>query len=141
MNYPNILQQNSYSSFFKGKFLLIGNCIENLYPDILGEFQDKWKNVISICLERDHYNQMVAKLFDILGTGNVKKVGFLTVNGSPHCVQVHFVSKYLKRGLNKEVDFEHYVINNDGKVFKVAMEAINDSRDFVSLGKEISNIQ
>jgi len=135
---PNLLQQNLYSKYFKDQFLLIGTCVENMHPEVLKKFTSKWKNVLSICLEIEHYNKMVAKLFDILGTGNVKKIGFLTVNGSPHCVQVHFASKYLKRGLNKEVIFEHYVVSDDGKVFSVSMDEINESRDYVKRGKLVA---
>lgn len=139
MNYPDLLSQSIYSPFFNGKFLLMGSCVANSYPEIIKDFEKKWKNLVSICLEQEHYNKMVSKLFNVLGTGNVKKIGFLTVNGSPHCAQVHFASKYLKRGLNKDVIYRHYVINDDGKVYEVSMEAIDKSRDFVTIGKALTN--
>ncbi|HUS59935.1 MAG TPA: hypothetical protein VMX76_00965 [Nevskiaceae bacterium] len=86
MEYSNLLELNVYSNRYKGRFLLIGSCLPDLYPKVVEKFEKRWKNVVSFCLGQFHYNQLVAKLFDILSLGNTKKVGFLTVDGSPHCV-------------------------------------------------------
>lgn len=132
----NILENNVYSKVFKDKFLVVGVCVEDLYPEIFEKFKKEWKNVVYFCLENNHYNQLVAKLFDILSIGNTQKVGFLTVDGSPHCVQMHFASKYLKRGLKNNVEFEHYVINKNGNVFKIDLDTIDDSKN-LSRGKNV----
>jgi len=50
---------------------------------------------------------------------------------------MHFASKYLKRGLKNKIEFEHYVIRKDSKVFKVGMKEIDKSRDFSLFGKEV----
>lgn len=94
-------------------------------------------NVFSLCLEKLHYNQLAAKLFNILALGRVKKVGFLTVDGSPHCIQMHFASKYLKRGLKEKVEFKHYVVAKDGDVFKVQMEEIDKARNLSAPGERV----
>jgi hypothetical protein len=138
MEFPNLLSENIYSKKFEGDFLVIGSCVSKLYPEIIQEFQNEWKNVFSFCLEQFHYNQLMAKLFDILALGKTNRVGFLTVDGSPHCVQMHFASKYLKRGLAKNVEYKHYVINNDKKVFLVSLEAIDKMRDLADNGTEIN---
>lgn len=138
MTYPNILEQNIYDKGFKGKFLVIGSCLPGVYPEVIKKFEKEWHSVFTFCLEQFHYNLLTAKLFDILAVGNTRKVGFLTVDGSPHCVQMHFASKYLKRGLKiQTIDYQHYVIRKDGKVFEVRPELIDRARDFSSIGKEI----
>ena len=126
----NILEVNIYDEIFNDKFLIIGSCVENLYPTIFKKFGHDWKNVVIFCLENNHYNQLTAKLFDILAIGNTNKVGFLTVDGSPHCVQMHFAAKYLSRGLKNSVNFEHFVIDKNGKVFKINEEIIENSKNF-----------
>lgn len=136
MNYPNLLDQNVYGKKYQGQFLVLGTCLSGLYPETIKKFEKKWVNVVSFCLEQFHYNQLVAKLFDILAIGKVNKVGFLTVEGSPHCTQMHYASKYLQRGLKNSVEYEHYVIRKDGKVFKVSMESIDKSRNLSDYGKE-----
>jgi hypothetical protein len=133
---PNILEQNIYNPDFKDKFLLIGSCIETMYPEILEKYKKKWGNCFSICLEQFHYNQLHSKLVAILSLGNTKNVGFFTVDGSPHCVQVHFVSKYLKRELKNDIEFKHYVINKNKEVFEVSLEQIDSSRDFSRIGEK-----
>ncbi|MDP2861019.1 MAG: hypothetical protein Q8N98_04915 [bacterium] len=140
MNYPNILEQNIYDKGFKRKFLVIGSCLPKTYPEIVKKFEKEWGSVFTFCLEQFHYNQLIAKLFDILAIGNTQKIGFLTVDGSPHCVQMHFASKYLRRGLKiQTIDYQHYVIRKDGKVFKIKPELIDRARDFSGIGEEITS--
>jgi hypothetical protein len=135
--YPNILNQNIYSQKIEKQFLIIGSCLPDIYPEVVKKFQKKWKNVFSICLEEFHYNQLVAKLFSILSLGKTQKIGFLTVDGSPHCIQIHFASKYLKRGLNKTVDFEHYVMDKKGKIYKISLDTIEKSKNLSIHGEKV----
>jgi len=129
----NILENNVYSEVFKDKFLVVGVCVKDLYPEIFEKFKNEWKNVVYFCLENNHYNQLMAKLFDILSIGNTKKVGFLTVDGSPHCVQMHFASKYLLRGLKNKIEFHHYVIDKNGKVFEIDLETVDKSKNLAKI--------
>jgi hypothetical protein len=137
MNYSGLLSLNVYSKKYEVKFLVIASCLSDLYPEVVKKFEKKWKNVVVFCLEEFHFSQFMAKMFDILAIGNTQKVGFLTPHNSPHCIQLHFASKYLKRGLNKKINFEHYVVREDEKVFKVGMKEINKAKDFSLIGKEI----
>jgi len=137
MQNNNILSENVYSKKFKGEFLVMASCLPDIHPEIAQQVSTKWKNVVCFCLEQFHYNQFVSKLFDILAIGNTNRVGFITPDGSPHCVQMHFASKYLKRGLNKDIEFEHYVADGHGKVFQVSMKAIDKSKNLSLVGKEV----
>ena len=81
---------------------------------------------------------MMAKLYSILGIANPERVGFLTVDGSPHCIQMQFGSRYLKRGLkNSDIQFEHFVIDEQGNVAQVTMEVINKAKWIGPLGKPL----
>jgi hypothetical protein len=133
----NLLQLNIYDKVFKGKFLIIGTCVARLYPKIYKKFKEKWVNVVSICLEETHYNQAHSKLVDILGTGNTKKVALLTVDKSPHCTQLHYMSKYLKRNLKVDVEYFHYVISDDQSVSELTIDQINDSKNLARVGKRV----
>ena len=64
-------------------------------------------------------------------------MGFLTVDGSPHCIQVHFPSKYLKRILQQEIKFEHFVIDKNGDTYQVEMEIIRKSMRFAPNGRKL----
>ncbi|MBD3280808.1 hypothetical protein GF389_04775 [Candidatus Dojkabacteria bacterium] len=136
MNVTNILNENLYSDRIKDNVLIVGTCIPVVQKEVFANFMKDWDSVFSICLEQDHYNKLMAKLSDLLGTGRVKKMGFLTVDGSPHCVQVHYASKYLKRNLKVNVEYEHYVVDKNGQVYEVSMEAIDESRNLSKVGKK-----
>ncbi len=136
MEIHNILEQNIYSPGLEEKFLLIGSCLSSMHPEIVEKFSKEWGNVYNVCLEQTHYNQLECKLANILALRKTAKVGYLTMDGSPHCVQMHYTAKYLKRLIaDKEIIFEHYVIREDGKIFKVANKAVDDSKKLALLGE------
>lgn len=136
MNYPNLLDQNVYDRKYFSRFLIIGSCLPSIYPEVVKRFEKRWINIVSFCLEQYHYNQLIAKLFSVLAIGGTNKVGFLTVEGSPHCTQIHYASKYLKRGLKNLVEFEHYVIRKDGEIYQVSIDAIDKSKDLSRFGEK-----
>ncbi len=133
----NILNTNIYDPRLGDKLLIIGTCIPAIQRKVFEDFEKRWKNVFAICLEQDHYNQLHSKLAAIIGTGRVNEIGFLTVDGSPHCVQVHYVSKYLNRELKNKINFFHYVVNEKGEVFEVDMKSIDESKRLEKVGKKV----
>ena len=50
MKISNILEQNIYDKKFEGRFLIVGSCVPELYPDITDKFKNNWINVFSFCL-------------------------------------------------------------------------------------------
>jgi len=138
LDYPDILSTNIYDIIFKDKFLLVGSCIPRIYPDVLKNFEKEWGNICVYCLEQSHYNMLFSKLVDILALGKTTKVGFLTVDGSPHCIQMHFASKYLKRALkNQDIEYKNFVINKNKQVFDVPVEKIDYAKDLSNFGVEV----
>jgi hypothetical protein len=133
MPIPHILKCNIYDPLFTDRFLLIGTCVERLHSDILSKFQAQWQHVVGYCLEQEHYNMLFAKLIDILALGKTKQVGFLTVDSSPHCIQMHYLSNYLARALKTPVDFAHFVVY-EKEVYQIPEEAIVSSRRLATHG-------
>lgn len=116
----------------KGKLLIIGSCLEQKYSQLVAELATKYDgHVLKICLEEMHYNQYMAKMQAILGLGNISEVGLLTVDGSPHCCQIHFGRKYIQRQLKAEVKFSHYVISSNGIMSEVNNEIVDAAKLFV----------
>jgi hypothetical protein len=137
MEISNIIEVNLYNQRLKDKFLLIGTCVKDLYPQILKNFQRLYKNIFEYCLENGHYNILFTKLVDIISTGNISRIGFLTVDESPHCIQMHFTSRYLKRISRFKLKFEHYVISKNNKIYKIEIKDINNAKKLSRLGKLI----
>ncbi len=67
------------------------------------------------------------KLASIIRYSNIRRVTALTVDGSPHCVQLHYLLEDIKRHFVPELLTTHYVIEK-GELFSVTPEAVKRSR-------------
>ena len=79
-------------------------------------------------------NLTITKIGGMLRTNIIEKVLFVSVDRSPHCVQLHYIQDELRKmmGLNNLI-IENYVVD-DGKLIKLSSEAI-------SLSKSLSKIE
>lgn len=114
-----------------GKLLIIGTCLLMKNKDLVAQVaKDYDGNVLNICLEEMHYNQYMSKMHAILDLGKITELGILTVDGSPHCAQLHFGRKYLQRGLKFNVNFKHFVITSKGELLEIPQRIVDDSKEF-----------
>ncbi len=120
----------------KGRLLLIGSCMMTRFPDIVKEYLEREGGYfpLQICLEETHVNQAGFKIGSIIRYSSVKKVVSLTVDGSPHCVQLHFVLADVKRLFVQDVYIEHYVVEK-GKVHRISPEAVKRARHLSKIQK------
>ncbi|NHJ13745.1 MAG: 4Fe-4S ferredoxin [Candidatus Thorarchaeota archaeon] len=113
----------------RGKLLLIGSCMNSRFPNIVNEFKSKNEGtaVLHICLEETHMNQAGFKIASIIRYSKLSEVSVLTVDGSPHCVQLHFVIEDIKKHFTPEIETAHYVVEK-GKVLQVSPAAVKRAR-------------
>jgi hypothetical protein len=113
----------------KGRVLLVGSCIPRKHPEIVQEFIDRNNGffALRVCLEEIHMNQAGFKIGSIISYSNVKTVTVLTVDGSPHCVQLHFVIEDIKRHFQPDVNVEHFVVEK-GVLHEISSEAVKRAR-------------
>ncbi|UCE10653.1 MAG: 4Fe-4S ferredoxin [Candidatus Thorarchaeota archaeon] len=113
----------------KGRLLLVGSCMPGRYPDIVREFKDRNGGffAVQVCLEEIHINQAGFKIGSIISYSDVRTVTVLTVDGSPHCVQLHFVIEDIKRHFQPGVHVEHFVVEK-GRVHKISAKAVKQAR-------------
>jgi len=112
----------------KGKLLIVGSCMDR-YPDIVKEFAEKDGGyaVLHVCLEETHVNQAGFKIGSIIKYAGITDVATLTVDGSPHCVQLHYVIEDIKRHFAPEIITTHNVVEK-GVVHEVSADAVKRSR-------------
>jgi len=112
----------------KQNLLLVGSCMDR-FQEIVKNIceRDGGHSVLHICLEETHVNQAGFKISSIVKYSDIKKVTVLTVDGSPHCVQLHYVVEDIKRHFAPEIETAHYVIEK-GKLFNISAEAVKHSR-------------
>jgi hypothetical protein len=113
----------------KGLLLLIGTCMHSRYPEIVKEFEEKdgGQAVLQVCLEETHANQAGFKIGSIVRYSNIKRLTALTIDGSPHCVQLHFLIEDIKRHFTPEVDIAHYVVEK-GNVHEISAVSVKRAR-------------
>ncbi len=122
----------------KEKDLLIyGSCIENVHPQILDRLSEG-KTALHICLEAEHVSLAEAKLLHIITYSKPKSVTVLTMDGSPHCVQLHFAVEQLRKAV--EIPIRHLVIEK-GEVFEVSPEAVRAARHLSEVEKLLRGIK
>ena len=117
----------------KGKVLLIGSCVDR-YPDIVQDISEREEGfaVLHICLEETHVNQAGFKIGSIIKYASITDVAVLTVDGSPHCIQLHYVIEDIKRHFAPEIKTTHYVIEK-GKVHEITADTVKRSRHLSKL--------
>ena len=112
----------------KGKLLLVGSCM-NRFPEILKDFseRDGGQVILHVCLEETHVNQAGFKIGSIVKYSGISEITALTIDGSPHCVQLHYVIDDVKRHFAPEIKTKHFVVEN-GKVYEISSDAVKRSR-------------
>ena len=115
--------------------LLIGSCMDR-FPDVVNDIfeKDQGQSILHICLEETHVNQAGFKIISIVRYSRIKKVAILTMDGSPHCVQLHYVVEDIKRHFTPEIETAHYVIEK-GNLFEISAEAVKRSRHLSQIQK------
>jgi len=123
----------------KQNLLLVGSCIDR-YPEIVKEICERNGGyfALHICLEETHVNQAGFKLGSIVKYSDIKKVTVLTVDGSPHCVQLHYMVEDIKRHFAPEIETAHYVIEK-GMLLEITAKAVKHSRHLSKIQKLIDD--
>lgn len=112
--------------------LIYGTCVENEEPKIFNALA-KGRISLHACLEKIHMNIVGFKLATILQTSKPKEIVVLTLDGSPHCIQLHFTVEQAKRVSKSNVNIKHYVIEK-GKLIEI-------SPDVVEIARHLSKVQ
>lgn len=119
----------------KGKLLIVGSCMDR-FPEIVKEYseRDGGQAVLHVCLEETHVNQAGFKIGSIVKYSGISEITALTVDGSPHCVQLHYVIDDVKRHFAPEIETKHYVVEK-GKVYEISTNAVKRSRHMSKIQK------
>ena len=127
------METNVYS--LRGKVLIVGACLQEVWPESFAELAAGADQVYSLCLESSHINMAVTKLTAVLGTGQAERLSFASVDRSPHCVQMHYIRHEIERVLPRHVPMESFVCTEDG-IVPVTEEAVELSKSLATLSKK-----
>lgn len=132
-----LLTTNVKHERLSGSSLLIhGTCVDVEAPKIFREFS-KGRIPLHACLEKDHMNLVGFKLATILKTSKPKDIQVLTMDGSPHCLQLHLAVEQAKTIARSDVKVTHYVVAH-GESFQISPEAVRTARYLSQIEKLLS---
>ena len=118
------------------KMIIIGSCLEYMFPKIYKELNETSENIYDVCLEDTHLNMVITKLAGMIARKKCKELTFVTVDKSPHCVQLHYVVKELENIMDlKGVKIKNYVATNDGLI-EIPIEVISLSKNLSKLKEQ-----
>ena len=115
------------------RFLLVGSCVLEEHPTIAEEYA-RDRVCLHICLETFHMNMAETKLACMVKLHQPTELLVLTVDGSPHCLQLHVIAEDLRRYFNLDVVVEHVVIEH-GRPYIISEEAVKTARHLHSIQK------
>ena len=122
-----LLSTSVTSRDVRGRDVLIySECLRSEWPNILAR-EAGGRLALAVCLEREHISHITAKLATMIIMGKPASMTVLTVDGSPHCVQVHFALQQALRITGLSLPVRHLVVEK-GAVYEVSPEAIRTAR-------------
>lgn len=116
------------------KMLLVGTCVITQTEEFLEPFKDQpW---VTVCLEAIHPDHAGFKLAQIIQVSKIREVAVLTKDGSPHCIQAHFLIEDIKKHFVSDLIVHHFVIEK-GHLEQVSAQAIKLARHLSQVEKII----
>ncbi len=120
----DLMHTNAKGKHIRAKdILLYGSCVAVEHPDVLDKFSEYTQ--LSFCPESEHINMAFYKLIAMMSVA--RSLTVLTVDGSPHCVQLHYIADEVKRYSKQDFKVEHFVIYN-GKLVQISEKEVKLSR-------------
>ena len=126
----NLMSSNIYDA--AGTVLIAGSCLESTHPQAFALLSVGMDRIYTLCLEETHINMAITKIAAMLGTGQIKKLVFASVDRSPHCVQLHYIKHEIQRTMEITIPVESYVAVGD-RCVRVSDAAVGASKSLARL--------
>ncbi len=110
----------------EASLLLISECAQDVFPDVYDEFA-KGRVVLTSCPEVENAGTIMSKLASMLTCSNPSDVTVLTMEGSPHCLTLHFAANAAVFTTKSNVPISHFVVL-ERKAMKVSPESVRVAR-------------
>ena len=106
--------------------VIYSKCLEELHPKAL---QRLLANIpgLAACPEAEHINMLGFKLAGILARCNIKEIIVATVDGSMHCIQLHFMVEELEKIFEGKFKRRHLILVR-GQFREVSKDSIKIAR-------------
>jgi hypothetical protein len=111
----------------KGRDLVIASaCLRFINNDVL-EKLGRDKVVLFACPEREH-PALYGKIASIIRSSKPRTITVVTVDGSPHCFQLHAAVNEAEYILGEKIDKKHYVVVDGKELHEISPDAVRVAR-------------
>jgi hypothetical protein len=93
---------------------------------------------LEICLEKTHMNMVGFKIATIIKVSSPTEVAGLIMNGSPHCVQLHFAAEQAVKLTGSELIVKHFVVERSA-VREVDRDTVWLARHLGDLSRQVQS--
>ena len=107
------------------RLLVYGTCVRDEHPSIFEEYA-RGRVSLAVCMEEEHFNMVALKLASIAARIKLEELVVLTVDGSPHCLQLHMAAEEVDRivgGLPRR-----HVVVEGGRAIEIEPEVVKIAR-------------
>ncbi len=111
------------------ELLVYGSCIKDEFPMLLAHYDGIPK--LHVCMEERHINKVAWKVMSIARVKELQRITVLTIDGSPHCVQLHYAIEDIGK-VFPDLELIHEVIVR-GEKKKIDSERVRRSRHLIEL--------
>ena len=136
---PRLLSANTASKGIreKGRIMIYSSCLDEEHPDIVREQSDGYYP-LSVCMEESLFNVVALKVASILVRVRLTDVKVLTVDGSPHCIQLHHAVEEAFKISGSKCSLKHLIVSN-GRVIEVSKEVVKACRYLSKVSRILSS--
>ena len=138
--YLRLMETNAGSHLLKrdGKWLILGSCVITEHPQIIKEITNKYDTILHVCPEAFHMNMIETKLAAMVKIKNPKEVSVVTVDGSPHCIQLHYIIEDLVKYFQEKFEAQHFVISSK-MLYQINNKSVKASRHLLKIERFLQN--
>lgn len=133
----NLLSTNCFD--INESMIILGSCVKNMHKKAYSEIQDISTNIYNVCLEETHLNMVVTKVIGMVARGKIKNLYFISVDKSPHCIQLHYIVKELENAIDiTKINIKNYVVVDDN-LEEIPLDVISLSKNLLKLKGKLYN--
>lgn len=130
----DLMKTNCYD--VEDTMIIAGSCLGAMQPKAFNDLKNISNNIYDVCLESHHLNMVITKIIGMICRVKVKKIIFVSVDKSPHCIQLHYIENEIRKAMNiNNIEIVHYVAVND-ELIKIDNDIIKKSKSLNELQKE-----
>ena len=126
---PRLMDVNAKSTIFRDaeKLAVVSRCLEVEKPQVVEDLKLKGYAVLTACPEAEHVNMLGFKLAGVLARCKFREVAVLTVDGSMHCTQLHWMLEEVFKIMKLDISRRHFV-EHEGAVIEIPADIVKKSR-------------